>query len=197
MAEKVNRREQVKELIEAGQWTKAGIAEQLGVKTSSVSSQMTYLRWMGFFIIADEEKVLHFCTEVEAAAHQEKLSAKRKTKSTTTRTPLEQAEAIAKTIKSQKAALKKWTEKVTLIKADLDSAPDDDDLTDLRDEAEANITLLGIKLKRNTQKALDLPTPEEKSSTTPEDGSDGSDGSDRMNSEDGPNTPSEDEFELL
>ena len=158
MAEdKVKRRDQVKELIALGSMTKAEIADKLEVSVACVSSQMTYLRWMGNFIKYDEDKVLSFVTEEVYEEWQKELKANRKGKATSTRTPEEQAVAIAKTITSQETSMAKWNKKLEQVEADLEKEPDDEELEDLKDEAEANITLLRIKLKRNKAKAEDLP----------------------------------------
>lgn len=157
MAEKPNRREQVKEMIKRGNMTKAAIAEEIGVSAASVSSQMTYLRWMGKFIKYDENKILTFCTEEEYNAWQEELAANRKSKAASTRTPEEQAEATHKAIKRQETQLANWRKKMEAITKDLQADPEDDELLELEEEAEANITLLKIKIKRNEAKAEELP----------------------------------------
>jgi len=160
MSEKVNRREQVKELIETGEYTKAEIAAKLEVKDASVSSQMTYLRWMGHFIVADENKKLRFCTEDEYNAQQEVVLANRKAKaSTSAKTPQEQADALAKTLKTQRAAYAKAQAKVDQVNADIAEDPDDEELVELKEEADANATLLRIKIKRNEAAAAKLPEP--------------------------------------
>lgn len=159
-AKELNRREQVKELIETGEFTKQEIADKLGVAPSSVSSQMTYLRWMGNFILADADKKLRFVTEEEAAAHEELVLAKRKTKATTsTKSPQEQANALAKTIKSQEAQYTKALAKCEQIDKDLALEPEDAQLIELKEEADANAVLLRIKIKRNMDRAETLPAP--------------------------------------
>jgi len=160
MAE-VNRREQVKELIASGTYTKAEIAEKLSVNASSVSSQMTYLRWMGNFILADADKKLRFCTEDEWNAAQEVVIANRKAKSNTaSKTPQEQANALAKTLVGQKKMYEKAVAKCTQIDADLALEPSDIELQELKAEADANATLLRIKIARNEKRATELPAPE-------------------------------------
>jgi hypothetical protein len=152
----MNRREQVAELIKEGTYTKAEIAEMLEVTTASVSSQMTYLRWMGNFIKYDENKVLSFCTEDEYNSWKEELEANRKTK-TSARTPEEQAEAVYNAIQRQEVQLANWRKKLTQIVDDLQADPDDAQLDEFKREAEANITLLEIKISRNETKQADLP----------------------------------------
>lgn len=154
---KPNRREQVRELIEQGVYTKAQIAEMIGVSSASVSSQMTYLRWMGNHIRYDKEKILSFCTEEEYNNWQAELEANRKSKSTAARTPEEQAKAVAKAIERQTKQLATWNKKLEQITADLQAEPDDEELLEYEAEANANITLLEIKIKRNNAKAADLP----------------------------------------
>ena len=150
---KLNRRDQIKELIQTGDYTKKEIAEELGIKESGVSSQLTYLRWMGFFITFDDDKKLNFVTEEEYAAWEAEKKANRKTKvSVSKKTPLEQYNGLAKTISSQEKSLATWEDKLSLLEAE--------DQTDdtLIPEASANITLLGIKIQRNQAKldALDV-----------------------------------------
>ena len=159
----VNRREQVKELINAGTFTKAEIAEQLDVNPASVSSQMTYLRWMGNFIIADPEtKALSFCTEEESNAHQNLIKASRKSKTAAaSKDPQETANALAKTLRNQRAQYKKALAKCAQVDADLADEPDDMELIEIKEEADANATLLRIKIKRNEAKAETLPEPVE------------------------------------
>lgn len=159
----VNRREQVKELIEKGNMTKAEIAEALEVNPASVSSQMTYLRWMGNFIIADPEtKALSFCTEEEFEAHQALVKASRKSKaSAASKDPQEVANALAKTLKTQRAQYTKALAKCAQVDADIANEPDDLELIELKEEADANATLLRIKIKRNEAKAETLPEPVE------------------------------------
>lgn len=157
MAEKINRREQVRELIQKGTMTKQEIAEEIDVSSASVSSQMTYLRWMGNFIKYDSDKILSFCTEEEYNEWQEELAANRKTKSASTRTPEEQAEATHKAIKRQNVQLGNWGKKLEAITRDLQTEPEDDELLELELEANANITLLKIKIRRNEAKAEQLP----------------------------------------
>lgn len=154
---KLDRRGQVKSLIEEATHTKAEIADKIGVSQASVSSQMTYLRWMGNFIKYDEDKILSFCTEEEYEAWQAELQAKRKTKSTAARTPEEQAKAVAQAIERQEKQLENWEKKLVQITADLQAEPEDEELLELEAEASANITLLKLKIKRNAVKAEELP----------------------------------------
>lgn len=154
---KLDRRGQVKSLLEEATHTKAEIADKIGVSQASVSSQMTYLRWMGNFIKYDADKILSFCTEDEYAEWQAELQANRKTKSTAARTPEEQAKAVAQAIERQEKQLENWDKKLVQITADLQAEPDDDELLELEAEATANIVLLKLKIKRNAVKADELP----------------------------------------
>ena len=159
---KLDRRGQVKGMIDEACHTKAEIADKIGVSQASVSSQMTYLRWMGNFIKYDADKILSFCTEDEYAEWQAELQANRKTKSTAARTPEEQAKAVAQAIERQEKQLENWGKKLAQITDDLQAEPDDDELLELEAEANANIVLLKIKIKRNGIKATELPAvPEE------------------------------------
>jgi biotin operon repressor len=153
---KMNRREEVAELIKEGTHTKAEIAEKLEVSPASVSSQMTYLRWMGNFITYDENKVLSFCDEETHIAWKADLEANRKTKASA-RTPEEQAEATYNAIAKQTTQLANWRKKLDQIEKDLVEEPEDAQLDEFKREAEANITLLEIKISRNEVKAIDLP----------------------------------------
>ncbi len=157
----LTKRELVKLEIEKGTETKAGIAETLEISPGSVSSQMTYLRWMGMFIATDADKVLSFVTEEEFNAIQDEKKANRKTKSTSTKTPEEQAATIAKTLDKQNKQVATWEKKLNSAEVALEDEADNEDLQDLRDEAEANITILNIKIKRNVAKAASLPAIEE------------------------------------
>ena len=157
MAEtKISRRDQIKELIETGDFTKKEIAAKIGIKDSGVSSQLTYLRWMGFFITFNEDKKLNFTTEEGYAEWEATKKAGRKTKvSVSKKTPQEQYVALEKTIKSQTKSLAVWADKAGLL-----AAEDQEDET-LLPEANANITLLGIKLGGNQVKFDALEVPEE------------------------------------
>lgn len=152
---KVTRRDQIKELIETGEFTKKEIAEKLEIKESGVSSQLTYLRWMGFFIIWDEDKKLSFVDEDGYAAWEAEKKTNRKTPaSTSKKTPQEQFDGLTKTIGNQEKTLAKWEDKLSLL--------NDEDQTDgtLIPEAEANITLLQIKIQRNQAKLEDVDMDE-------------------------------------
>ena len=146
---KVSRRDQIVEMIEKGTMTKIEIAEELGIKVSGVSSQLTYLRWMGKFIIFDKEtKIMAFTDEDGFAEWEAAKAAGRTTKSKSNRTPQEQFEAYTKTLATQAKSLAKWENKLSLMTED-DYEVEDETLIP---EAEANVTLLGIKIQRNEDK---------------------------------------------
>lgn len=148
---KVTRRDQIKELIETGEYTKKEIAEKLEIKESGVSSQLTYLRWMGFFIVWGEDKKLSFVDEDGYAAWEvEKKSNKKAPASTSKKTPKEQFDGLTKTISNQEKTLAKWEDKLSLLN---DEVQTDETLVP---EAEANITLLEIKIQRNQAKRSEV-----------------------------------------
>lgn len=159
-AETKSKRDQVLEMLREGGYTREEIADALDMTVASVSSQFTYLRWMGNFIIYDEDKVIHLVNQEEYDKWLEEKAANRKTKSSTSaKTPQEQADALDKTIKNQTKQLENWQAKKTKIDNDLEAMPDDDELQEMQAEAAANITLLQIKIKRNNAKLADLPEP--------------------------------------
>jgi len=150
--EKTNKRSLITELIKTGNYTKAEIAAEIGMKVAGVSSQLTYLRWMGNYIAWDAEKKLQFVDADAYAAWEASRSAntkKAKTKSESTRTPSAQIEALEKTMAKQSTDLKRWEDKLQLIEADNLGE-------DLATEAQANITLLTIKMGRNAARLEEL-----------------------------------------
>lgn len=151
------KREQVLDMLKEAKWTREEIAEALDMTVASVSSQLTYLRWMGNFIIYDENKILKTVTKEEYEQWMAEKEANKKTRTASTRTPEEQAVALAKTIKTQTKQLANWEEKLVKIQKDLQDMPDDEELLEMLDEANANITLLKIKLRRNKVKQDELP----------------------------------------
>jgi len=168
-----NRRDQVKGFIATGNYTKQEIADELSVNVHTVSSQLTYLSWMGFFVLADEDKKLRFVSKEEKEAAQAAAMVNRKAKtSASKRTPQEQANALAKTIKAQEKAQAKWMAKSAQVAAELLESPDDEELQDIADEINANLTITIIKLKRNVKLAADLPAAEEVTETPDASGND-------------------------
>jgi len=146
-----NKREQVLELLKEGSYTKVEIADKLGMKVGGVSTQLTYLRWMGFFIIWDADKKMSLTDEAGYNAW-EAAKAPAKSKSVSKRAPEVTAASLAKTVSKQEATLAVWENKLELLTAD--NADED-----LIAEADANIILLKIKIKRNRAKLAELPEP--------------------------------------
>jgi len=156
MAEaKLNRREEIKKLISTGEFTKKEIAAEIGIKETGVSSQLTYLRWMGNFIIWDEDKNLQFTDEDGYNTWEAAKKADRKTVSVSKKTPKEQFVALSKTVVTQEKGLGKWIDKVNLLEAE----PAEDDT--LLPEAKAQVVLLEIKIERNQDKLAVLDFDED------------------------------------
>jgi sugar-specific transcriptional regulator TrmB len=171
---KVDRRGPVKELLLTGEFTKVEIAEKLGIPADSVSSQMTYLKWMGFPTVTEEgTKKLKIVSLEEYATWEAAKIANRKAKAPTSkRSPQEQANALAKTVKSQAAQLAKAEVRKAQVDTELADNADDDVLQDISAELGATISLLTIKLKRNNAALAELPEPQdapEEVQDTPED----------------------------
>ena len=157
-----NKRDQVKECIKRGDLTKAEIATALGMSLGSVSSQMTYLRWMDNYIVTDPEtKILSFTTKEAFEALEAEKKANKSTKTTATRTPEERAQAVAKTIGTQEKQLAKWQAKSEQIAAFIAEHPEDADAALAAKEATASIALLEVKLARNTALLESLPEIED------------------------------------
>ena len=147
MAEKTNMRTRVAELIDTGEYTKVELAEALETKPAGISSNMTYLRWGGKFIIWDENKKLSFTDEAGFDEWNEARKANTKSaKAVSKLSPQEQYDKYTKTIASQTKSLSNWEAKVDKYEED---APKDETLLP---EAQANVVLLGIKIGRNTAK---------------------------------------------
>ena len=162
--QELSKQEQVKNLIMKGGYTRETIAKELGMSVASVSSQFTYLRWRGNFIIFDDAKVLSLVTEEEFNAWKAAKDAKAGTKKTaaaSTKTPAEQYKALAKQIGTEKKQLEAWKAKLTTIEKDLAAMPNDVELLEMQAEAGAMIVLLGIKVNRNERKLATMPEPEE------------------------------------
>ena len=159
----VPKREQVKALLD-GTKTREEIAAQLGMSTASVSSQLTYLRWMGNFVIYDEDKKLSLVTEAEyndwTAAKAAKAGTK-KASTGTTKTPAEQYAALTKQIGNEKKQLASWEAKQAQLVKDLINDPSDEEFVEMKVEADAMVALLGVKLARANRKLATLPEPEE------------------------------------
>jgi hypothetical protein len=156
----MTKRDQVLEMLNEGTFTREQIAEKLAMPVASVSSQFTYLRWMGNYIIYNEDKIVRTATKEMYDAWVAERAANKKTSTrASAKSPQDQADALAKTLANWKKLFASWGVKLKKIDADLITMPDDDELQELRDEAAANTTLLGIKIKRGEKKALTLPEP--------------------------------------
>jgi len=158
MAETINKRDQVKALIALGTLTKAEIAEKLDMSVASVSTQMTYLRWMDNYILTDPDtKILSFTDQETFDKLEAERRANRKTKTTATRTPEERAQAAAKTVGNQEKQLATWTTKLGSINEIALEHPDDADVALNMKEAKAMVDLLEVKLARNSALLESLP----------------------------------------
>lgn len=162
------KRDQVLEMLNEGTFTREQIAEKLGMPVASVSSQFTYLRWMGNYIIYDNNKVVKTATKEEYDTWVAERAANKKTGKASTRDPQDQANALAKSLGNWKKSLASWKGKLKKVNVDLNDMPDDAELQELCDEAAANITLLNIKIRRGEKKALTLPEPLDEIDETPE-----------------------------
>lgn len=160
--EVTGKREQVLEMLKEGTFTREQIAEKLDMSVASVSSQFTYLRWMGNFITYDENKVVKLATEEEYNAWNAVREANKKTGSSTSKKPAaEQYASLVKTIENQEKQLDTWSLKHLKIEDDLKEMPDDEELLEMYEEAGANLILLKIKLKRNKVKLDAMPVPKD------------------------------------
>lgn len=133
----------------------------LETKPGNVSSQMTYLRWQGNFIVTEPEtRILKFVTEDEFKVFEDaNATAKASKKATTSKSPQERADALVGTITKQKAALIKAEERVTQIEKDLALEPTDEELIEMLELAKAERVILANKLKKNIALAETLPEP--------------------------------------
>lgn len=158
-----NKREQVKDCIALGTMTKAEIAVELDMSAGSVSTQMTYLRWMDNNIMSDSEtKILTFVDQETWDAHMAaKEASKGSGKKASTRTPAERAVAVAKTIATQEKAKAKWDAKIVEVEELLATMPDDADAALNMKEAVAQVAIAEVKITRNEALAATLPDLEE------------------------------------
>lgn len=162
MSEKVevSKREQVLAMLKEGVHTREQIATALSMSVASVSSQFTYLRWMGNYITYDANKVMSLATKEEYDVWAASREGQAKKAAVSKKTVEEQTALLGKTIETQTKQLSTWALKLNKINDDLKAMPDDEELTDMRDEAGANVVLLGIKLKRNKKRLTELPAIE-------------------------------------
>lgn len=164
----MTKRDQVLEMLKEGTFTREQIAEKLGMPIASVSSQFTYLRWMGNYIIYDENKIVKSVSKETYDAWVAERAANKKTGKASTRDPQDQANALAKSLGNWKKLLTSWLGKKAKIDTDLHDMPDDEELQELGDEAAANVTLLTIKIRRGEKRALTLPEPLDEVDEAPE-----------------------------
>lgn len=100
MAKSAPKRLIIKEMIEAGDATKANLIEELGISKASLATNFTYLRLMGFYPVADEEGILSFVSEAEWNTIQEAKADKTFTKKNVSKkTPQEKWYAAIKKVK--------------------------------------------------------------------------------------------------
>lgn len=171
--EKVAKRDQVLAMLREGKHTREQIATTLGMSTASVSSQFTYLRWMGNYIVADATtKIVSLATETEFAAWEAARESNRKTKttaSTSTKSPAEQYDSAKKAVEATTKQLAAWTAKLEQAEKDLAAETDNELIRELYEEAQAMVTLTTIKLRRQQVKFDALPVPEPEPVADPED----------------------------
>lgn len=163
--EKVAKRDQVLAMLREGKHTREQIATTLGMSTASVSSQFTYLRWMGNYIVADAAtKIVSLASETEFAAWEADRAANRKTKTTTsatsTKSPAEQYDSAKKAVEATTKQLTAWAAKLEQAEKDLAAETDNALIRELYEEASAMVTLTTIKLRRQQVKLDALPVPE-------------------------------------
>jgi len=97
----------IKRMIEEGGCTRESIREDLGITTTSLATNFTYLRLTGFYPIADDDGVLSFTDEDGWEEYKaERAENAKKRKSVSTKTPQERYDALVKRIARWKAALK-------------------------------------------------------------------------------------------
>lgn len=161
------KRDQVLELLKEGGYTREEIATKLGMPLGSVNSQFTYLRWMGNFIVYDENKKLSLCTEAEYADWEAAKAANKKAPAVA-KSPEEQYVALQKALATDQKNLSAWATKFEAADKAWSEDTENEDLADNKTEAAAMVTLLSIKVKRATNKLAAMPTPEPKVVTSEE-----------------------------
>ena len=175
------KREQVLELLKEGGYTREEIAAKLGMSAGSVNSQFTYLRWMGNFIVYDENKKLSIVTEQEYNDWEAAKAANKKSPAAA-KTPEETYNALQKSLATDQKNLAAWAVKFQTANEAWEQDTENEELTDNKTEAAAMVTLLNIKVKRAAAKFAALPVPEPKVVTPEEvvepDANDGMDASD-------------------
>jgi len=144
----------------AGCYTKEEIAAALGIKAEAISSYMANLSMMGeWFIYDGEEKHLKLCTAEEREAWE---AAQRTTrKSSSKRTPQEQANATAATLQRKEVQLETQRQRAADVVDRLQTDPEDEDLLDQQKRAEAMAVVLEVDIKWLGQRASALPEPDD------------------------------------
>lgn len=155
------KREQVLELLKEGGYTREEIATKLGMSAGSVNSQFTYLRWMGNFIIYDENKKLSLVTEQEYNDWEAARAANKKAP-TAAKTPEELYNSLQKSLATDQKNLSAWAVKFNTANTAWEADTENEELIDNKTEAAAMVTLLNIKVKRAANKLAEMPVPEPK-----------------------------------
>jgi hypothetical protein len=134
----MSKREQILELVKEGEYTKAKIAEKVGMKPEGVSSQFTYLRWMGNNI-AIVDGICKILSDEEYAEYRKPKGGGKKA---TSKLPVvERVRRLIVANKKHQMALTKLEE----------NEPNENDPEILRDEWNAKQTILKAKIWRNEQ----------------------------------------------
>lgn len=142
----------------AGCYTKEEIAAALDIKPEAISSYMANLSMMGEWFIYDDEGHLKLCSAEEREAWEAEQRKNRK--STSRRSPQEQANAVAATLERKEKQLEGQQQRVTDTVSRLQVDPEDEDLLDQQARAEAMVIVLTIDIKWLKQKMESLPEPE-------------------------------------
>ena len=146
-----NQRTKVEALIECGSFTKADMSTLLGLSIQSISTQMSYLRLGKKYTIYDESRVYSFCSEEEYAEWHAARKTKSKSKAST-KSPKDQASALAKTMKRQNTQLTNLTAKAPEVREAANVDPENQITRDNAAEIDAKITILEISLRRGAAK---------------------------------------------
>lgn len=136
----------IKEMINKGDCTKDILKADLKMSAASLATNFTYLRLMGFYPIADDKGILSFTDEAGWETLQTEKAEKASTKkSTSTKTPQEQYDAIVsrrdRAAKAVNVAEKRATDN------------SDDELLDLRyQKADIESQIVMIELQKIVDK---------------------------------------------
>jgi len=160
----VNQRSKVEALIRCNMFTKVEMSSLLGITTQSISSQMSYLRLSGVFIKYDENRVYSLCTEEEYKEWAESRETSAKGKGST-KSPVEQANGLAKSIQRQTTQKMKLDARVPELQGLYEADTDNQFHADNFSEAAAKIVLLEIGIRRAEIKLAALNASIEASGT--------------------------------